>query len=265
MNGDDLNEIYKLLRGSRSAQLILDARSCFLDGKMVRAHALVLEAREAYSMSRSQLLKQQLDDEEGGDKPKKKRSLFGKGKAATADAETRKAKRKQGKVLKILEAIDDVLPQLEKLAERERVRDEQAYDVDDDDTLYDTQSTGSWEETTVSNVPGATADSIVHSIDLNDDFCDAFRVADRDEELVVIARHFGFVEVNDESDIHVDSIYYIRTSDRTYLIRTKPDALEGDDVTIEGALDGKAMKPFPRRRFVRLGKKKRMVLLTKRL
>ena len=56
--------------------------------------------------------------------------------------------------------------------------------------------------------------------------------------------------------------YYIRSGEKSYLIRTMPDTATRQDVPIQGATDGQSMKPFSRKAFVKLGKKRKMVLLT---
>ena len=46
MDVDDFQELYKFLRGSKSANPVLDARALFLDNKFDEAYAKLAEARE---------------------------------------------------------------------------------------------------------------------------------------------------------------------------------------------------------------------------
>ena len=58
MNADDFQDLYKLLRGSKSAFGVLDARTLFIEKKMRAALAKMVDSRESYSTSRSRLMKQ---------------------------------------------------------------------------------------------------------------------------------------------------------------------------------------------------------------
>ncbi|MEM1070543.1 MAG: hypothetical protein AAGI63_16695, partial [Planctomycetota bacterium] len=109
MNADDFQELYKLLRGIKSAMPVLDAKALYSDRKMVAALDRLTYARETFLESRSRLLKQ--DVEKQVDK-----------KAKDADRQIKKLKRKQDKLIEIAKAFDELLEHVEKLAVRERER-----------------------------------------------------------------------------------------------------------------------------------------------
>jgi hypothetical protein len=57
MNPDQFQDLYKLLRGSRAATDVLDARALFMENKLPLAQSKILAAREANAECRSRLLK----------------------------------------------------------------------------------------------------------------------------------------------------------------------------------------------------------------
>lgn len=266
MNADDLQELYKLLRGSRSATMVLDARTLFLERNWTKAQKLLLEAREAYSESRMRLLKQDPDKET-------------KGKGKEADREARRLKRKQEKAREILEAFDELAPQLEKLARREQERaakekPESTADVASVQSAPQPPATSAIEpaatlspsvESPAAESPAEEQDAnikvaIARSADVTEAFASEFRDSSGDERLDVIGRYFGFREVATESDIHSDALYFIRSGEKSFLIRTLDST--PDEVPMASAIDDAPMKPFTARAFIKLGKKRKMVLLT---
>jgi hypothetical protein len=254
MNADDLQELYKLLRGSRAAMLVLDVRTLFLEKQMIKAHALLLESRDLYSESRTRLLRQDPDAQT-------------KAKGKEAERQAKRLKRKQEKTRDILKVFDELAEQLQKFSERERQKQEkpaaQAKEIAEtgaDRPRPDASGVGDSFE---------PADDAVEMIvarpsDLADDFVNAFGSASGDQQLEVISRHFGFQEVTSAADIHSDALYYIRTSDKSFLVRTLETTSPAERVALAGAIDDQSMKPLSREAFVRLGKKRKMVLLTTR-
>ncbi len=109
MDADDFQDLYKLLRGSRSAMAVLDARALYLEKKMAESLAKLVHARDSFVESRSRLLKQDVEKQVDA-------------KAKDADLQIKKLKRKQDKVLETVKGFDELLPALEKLVEREKAR-----------------------------------------------------------------------------------------------------------------------------------------------
>ncbi len=249
MNADDLQELYKLLRGSRSAMIVLDARAQFADRQWEKALALLQEARDTYAESRTRLLRQDPEDVRGKDQD--------------AQRQTRRIKRKQDKVREILDTFDELLPQLEKLAKRQQQRDEKQV----------TAPTLAAEE---SSAPVADADqepqqppdvddfSVARPADVTDEFATAFLQSTGDDQLGLISRYFGFREVSSDRDIHADALYFIRSGEKSFLVRTLGNATSDTEVTLASAIDETPMKPFQPKAFIKLGKKRKMVLLTTR-
>ena len=96
MNAEDFQDLYKLLRGSRSAFGVLDARTLFIEKEIGNALAKVQESRDSYEQSRSRLMKR--PPEEQVDKS-----------APDADRQIRRLERKQTKVREIMKKFDEVL------------------------------------------------------------------------------------------------------------------------------------------------------------
>ena len=46
MNADDLQSLYKLVRGNKAATVVLDAHAAYLDKRNSVAHTKLIEARE---------------------------------------------------------------------------------------------------------------------------------------------------------------------------------------------------------------------------
>jgi hypothetical protein len=254
MNADDLQELYKLLRGSRAAMLVLDVRTLFLEKQMIKAHALLLESRELYAESRTRLLRQDPDAQT-------------KAKGKEAERQAKRLKRKQEKTREILKAFDELAEHLEKFAEREKQKQEsttaRTVEIEEPGTDQRGPDTSGVADS-FEPAEDAAETIVARPSDVSDDFAVAFRSAGGDEQLEVISRHFGFQEVTSAEDIHSNALYYIRTSDKSFLVRTLKSSRPAELVTLAGVIDDQSMKPLSRDAFVRLGKQRKMVLLTTR-
>lgn len=273
MTADDIQDLYKLLRGSRSAMLVLDAKALFLDRQWSSCLALLKEARESFAESRSRLLKQDPEKE-------------AKGKGKDAERSVRRLKRKQEKVREILDGFDEMFPQLEKLAKREQQRQardgseveetiasdesakEESWNPDSESSDSDFESSDSdqveWDSSEHEAAEISESAELARPSDLDSDFADAYRASVGDEQLLVIGRQFGFREVMSENDIHSNALYFIRSGTKSFLIRTLEGASSGDQISLASAIDDTPMKPFAPKAFLKLGKKRKMVLLTSR-
>ncbi len=251
MDADDFQDLYKLLRGSRSAIAVLDARALYLENRMVASLEKLVYARESFVETRSRLInqdvKQQVDS-----------------KAKDADLQIKKLKRKQDKVLDTVKGFDELLPALEKLAEREKAR--KAKEAADHSAAVDLPEHAESEvqqEPLGGGQPAADS-AVARSADVSQAFIESFQGVEGDELLDVISDQFGFREVQSEQDILGDALYYIQTSKGNFLVVTPATEEMTDSITLTSAIDGKPIKPFSRKAFLQLGRRRRMVLLTKR-
>jgi hypothetical protein len=241
MDADDFQNLYKMLRGSRSALAVLDARAFYSDHKMVEAHEKLSYARDLFLESRSRLLKQDVEDQVDP-------------KAKDADKQIKKLKRKQEKLLKTVEVFEELLPTLEKLASRERQRLAQ-----EASTAAETDEAAASE-----SVESETDPAIARPTAVSPEFVDAFANAVGDERLDLINDRFGFREVQSESDIHADALYFIHTGDQSLLVRTPAIEESAAILAVVNAVDDRPVKPFSREAFLKLGARRKMVLLTTR-
>ncbi len=267
MNADDLHDLYKMLRGSRSALMVLDARGLFMDRQYEKALALLVESRDAFAESRTRLMKQ--DAEAEGAKTK------GKDKAKNKEAEraARRIKRKQDKVKEILDTFDELVPQVEKLAKRRADR-QPTEKVDAAPEAAEPSEAAESNAESIGQSGGGSGRQVLdlprtssipaRPSEVTREFSEAFRASSGDQQLGVISQFFGFCEVQSESDIHADALYYIRSGEKSFLIRTLADASVAGEITMATAIDSKPMKPFKPKAFLKLGKKRKMVLLTSR-
>ena len=58
MDADDFQDLYKLLRGSRCATAVLDARALFVERRMEQSLLKMSEARASFAESRHRVLRQ---------------------------------------------------------------------------------------------------------------------------------------------------------------------------------------------------------------
>ncbi len=238
MDADDFQEIYKLLRGSRSAMAVLDARALFLDQKMSEAYDKLTYARETFLETRSRLLNQDVEKQVDP-------------KAKDAARQVKKLKRKQEKLQDVLEAFDELLPGLEKSANREKARKaKEAEDVraraEDDSAVVSGEG------------------RVARPAEIGEDFIRGFVDSSGDQRLAVISGRFGFREVQSEQDIYGDTLYFIQFSDNSYLVRTPASEEMSEHIKLVSVVDARPFKPFSREAFVKLGTDRKMVMLTHR-
>jgi len=242
MDADDFQDLYKLLRGSRSAMVVLDSRALFLDNKMVEAHEKLLEARESFLESRSRLLKQDLEKQVDP-------------KAKDAAQQIKKLKRKKKKVVETVELFDELMPALERLANRGK-----AQQVSDSGH----EQPGTEDAERLQSGSAESEAIAAQGADVSREFLSAYASASGDERLAVISRRFGFREVQSEEEIYPDALYYIQTDQQSFLVRTPATEEMGEEVALVNMVDDRPIKPFSRTAFVKLGAERKMVLLTKK-
>ena len=243
MDADDFQDLYKLLRGSRSALAVLDARALYMEQKMADAYDKLSYARATFVESRSRLLKQDVEKQVDA-------------KTKDAEKQIKKLKRKQDKLLDTLKGFDELLPPLEKLANREKAKQAKAESESSDRILQRADE--------LPPSPPAANDNIARPIDVSKDFMDAYCSAAGDEQLDVINGRFGFREVQSESEIHGDALYFIRTSQQSLLVCTPASDEMTETIVLASAVDDRPIKPCSREAFMKLGTRRKMVLLTKK-
>ena len=238
MNADDFQDLYKLLRGSKSAMPVLDAKALYQERKMVAATEKLAYARETFLESRSRLIKQ--DVEKQVDK-----------KAKDADRQIKKLKRKQEKLLDVVKAFDELLPQLEKSAERERQRSRKK----------EAAASAVAELKKLQERRDQLTAKLARRCDLPDGFALAFSKADGDQQLDLVWEHFRFEEVKADEDIFGESLYLIRTDQQSFLVCTPSEDQMISSFVVASVVDNRRIKPFSRSDFLELGKRSKMVLL----
>lgn len=272
MEADDFQDLYKLIRGNRAAAAVTDAQSLFMEKRMVEAHTKLLFAHEAYLESRSRTIKQDIAKQVDP-------------KAKDAEKQIQKLQRKRDKVLDGVKKFEELIPRMEKLANREREKQEkraaaESVESTPKESTEESASISEQQESRDANpsdgeaaVTEGTAEpkpdalgssEIARPADLSDEFIAAFEASDGETQMDVIFSAFDFLEVQTEEDIHGDALYYIRTSDSGYLVRTpNADQME-ETITLVMVVDDRSIKPFKRSKFLKLGKTRKMVLLTQK-
>ncbi|TWT49472.1 hypothetical protein Pla22_46690 [Rubripirellula amarantea] len=293
MLAEDINDLYKLLRGNKAAAKVLEARTLAFDGK----HELVIEklndALDSYKASRSRFLKPGAADQ-----------ITGKG--ADADRQRRTAERKYEKTIEVIKAFEELMPTIEKLAERDRKRAEResakqgsaspqtqspseeepaASKIADDDSDDDSSPENSGAENSgaedscaedsgdgdtgvkdhADSNPESSAEAAPASTaNLDQAFVDAYSKAEGDEVFDVVLSRFDFREIASEGDVHSSALYLINNSDQLYLVETKKIDSATQTVAMTDIIKDKPVKPFKLAQFVKLGKDRKMVMLTQR-
>jgi hypothetical protein len=240
-----------------------------MEKKMVEAHTKLLFAQETYVESRSRTIKQDVAKQVDP-------------KAKDAEKQIKKLQRKKDKVLDGVKKFEELMPQLEKLANREREKQEKLGAAEPTETTEEREEPASNAtesgdasqpdvETAKSGTTAVEPESrksnsfeIARSADLTDEFIAAFQASDGETQMDVIFSAFNFLEVQTEEDIHGDALYYIRTSDSGYLVRTPSADEMGATITLVTVVDDRPIKPFKRKKFLKLGTTRKMVLLTRK-
>ena len=247
MNAEDFQQLYKLLRGSKSAFAVLDARTLFLEKKLDSCLAKMQEASDAYRQSRTRLMRQ--DPEKDIDP-----------KAADADRQKRRLKRKQDKVREIFGMFDEMLPKLDELVKRAAEKQRKVAATTQNESDESDELSSQSEPNDQGEI--RRIDRPVTPADVSDEFAARFLQCYGDRQLELISRSFGFRPVEDEEDIYPNAVYFIKIKDESFLVHTRDESQLVDSVPLVSAVDQVPMKTYTREAFVRLGMRRRMVLLT---
>ncbi|MGB7344545.1 MAG: hypothetical protein WBD20_10050 [Pirellulaceae bacterium] len=247
MNAEEYQDLYKLLRGSKSAFTVLDARTLFIEKKTAQSLEKIQEARAAYEQSRSRMMKQpaakQVDP-----------------KAADADRQIKRIERKQDKVKEILKAFDEMMPKLQKLVDREGTPKKAEAEVDPESKPIEVPRPSA--DSLASDLEHGTYERPANRNDLTELFIARFNQLEGDEQLLWIGKHFGFREIKGDEDVHPDSLYFIKIQDESFLVQTRSAEDLKDGIPLFSVACNIPMKTYTREAFVRLGQRRRMVLLT---
>lgn len=265
---EQLDDLYKLLRGSRSATLVLDARALFQDDKFAEALDKLVDAREAFMESRSRLLRQDADKEFDGTS---KDDAIGR----------KKLVRKQDKTRESLKAFDDLVPKIERFAKQQAARSgptepsRKPTAKPESVTKTDASPAGDRGPNEPDSVVKKTSQPagrdpepppksiLVTPADITPEFVARYVAASRDEQLDVINQTFGFREVRSEDDLYPSAVYFVYLSERSHLIRTPLTAAFGSQIDVTSLVNKQSVGPFSKAEFLELGATRRMVLLTK--
>lgn len=233
MEADDFQNLYKMVRGTRSAMVVLDAGTLHSEGKMIEAHEKLAEARELFLDGRMRLITQDVEQQ-----------IDPKSKPKDADKQLVKLKRKQEKLRNAKKAFDELMAGLEKAADRQRQKLEKQAAAEAEARRAEVEKTLARQE------------------QITKDFRYAFKSASGEESLDLIGGEFGFQPVMSEADIHADALYFIHTGGQSLIVRTPAREKLAATLSVVSAVDDRRIKPFTREAFLKLGKSRKMVLLT---
>ena len=177
-------------------------------------------------------------------------------KAPDAAKQIKRIERKQEKVNEILKAFDEMLPKLQKLVDRQKPKS------GDDSDASSVKSPASSDRADDPVVEAGVYERPASRDDLTQIFIDRFNQIDGDDQLTWIGKHFGFRPVETEEDIYADSLYFIKIEDETFLVQTGGADEMGNEVPLISVNNNVPMKTYTKEAFVRLGTRRRMVLLT---
>lgn len=244
MSVDDLQALYSELRGSRSAPAIMDARAFFLERQMQDAHAKLQEAYDKYHESRQRILRQ--DPEKHVD-----------AKAKDRDQQIRRLKRKQEKAREIVGLFEEYLKQLQRLAEKEKTKE---------DSKAQSQSVNTETENTSpaisSEVQGAGSHvAVVKKDSIDEGMLEHFSALIGDRQLEFVSSQFSFIPLLEITDVRSDAVYLLRKRDRCLLLNAETDPTDDSVllcVDLNNANNHIQLSPEA---MVRLSKKRKLVLL----
>lgn len=245
MTVDDLQDLYGELRGSRSAPAIMDARAHFLERQWQDALDSLNDAYQTYCESRQRILRQ--DPEKQVD-----------AKAADRDRQVRRLKRKQDKAREIIETFETYLPQLAKLAEKERAKEE----AKNQSVVVAEIDSPSESDPPIEAGATVTGDGTIVSKDAIDGaWLKQFALLIGDRQLEFVGSRFGFRALADPADVKPDAVYLLRKSERCFLLHAEPIADDPSRLNCVDICSAKNHVELSFQRMVRLSEKRKLVLL----
>lgn len=247
MTVDDLQDLYSELRGSRSAPAIMDARAFFLERQWTESHAKLTEAYEKYSESRQRILRQ--DPEKQVD-----------AKAKDRDRQVRRLQRKREKAMEIIEKFEEFLPQLERLAEKAKAKEDakEKKPVEEQAVTTELESaaqSGNAQPASNPEICTITKESIDAA------FLKQFSDLIGDRQLEFVGNRYDFRPLDEPEDAFADALYLLRKGERCLLIHASPSPDQPGKlhcVDINNAKNHVTLSP---RAMVKLSQKRKLVLL----
>lgn len=227
---DDLQNLYGELRGSRSGPAIMDARAFFLERQMQDAHEKLLEAYETYRESRQRVLRQ--DPEKAVD-----------AKAPDRDRQIRRLQRKQEKAREILKTFETFLSELEKLAGKEKAREDakaQAAAV------------------------AAAAERTVGKDAITKPMLKVFHELIGDRQLEFVSDRFDFKPLESVGDVVAGAVYLYRKGERCLLVHVQRTSDGGETLEMVDLCNADNRIELSAEQMVGLSVKRRLVLLLQR-
>lgn len=252
MIADDLQQLYMLLRGSRSAIQVLDAKAFVQENNFVAAHEKLIDSRESYMESRSRLMKQDA-------------ATMYKGKSKEDERNRRTLLRKQEKTREILKAFEELMPVIEKLSKRQQQAAAAEAEAARIDAVEKNEPEVDCELPEDAPENDAAIELLATPADISESFARSYRDAVGEEKLDVINDRFGFRQVTSDDDIYPNAVYFIRTSQQMFLVHTPVILDGGEPIELASLAERQNLQPFSRSDFLKLGARRKMVLLTKRL
>lgn len=209
----------------------MDARAFFLERQMQDAHEKLLEAYEGYRESRQRILRQ--DPEKQFD-----------AKTPDRDRQIRRLKRKQEKARELIEQFEDYVSQLEKLAGKERAREEA--------------------RSPVADVGADSAVAHVAKDSITRPMLKVFHELIGDRQIEFVSDRFDFKPLESESDLVSDAVYLYRKGDRCLLVHvTHSDTGDGSFDVVD-LCNSKNRIVLAAEKLLALSANRRLVLLLER-
>lgn len=246
MTVDDLQDLYSELRGSRSAPAIMDARAHFLERQWGDALSKLTEAYEKYCETRQRILRQ--DPEKQVD-----------AKAKDRDRQIRRLMRKQDKAREIIGKLETYLPQLEKLAEKEKAKEHaKQIAAEEDSSASDVPADSVPADASVSDAEAINKESI------DPQFLQHFSELIGDRQLDLVSSQFDFRPLDDPDDVAADAVYLLRKGDRCLLVHADVSADDAKKLKCVDIDNAKNRVELSRNAMVRLSQKRKLVLLIRK-
>lgn len=238
MDADDFEALYRELRGSRSSHPIMDAKSAFTDRDYERSQSLLTEAYETYKESRQRILRQD---------PEKQVEA----KAPDRERQVRRLKRKQEKAQELIDQFEKLLPQLEKLVDRQRARQQRAVEK--------TRQLPS--EDPAPSKPSVDEELAAKRLSVHPDFEKHFVETRGDDQLAVVSKHYAFRAVSRETDVQTGHLYLLRDGGRSVLIVAEKNPLAENELLCIDYFDPAMTVPMSPATMVQLSENRKLVML----
>lgn len=162
-------------------------------------------------------------------------------------------------------AAEATKEEVERLANKQEKYRRALAKFDDVLTALNRQIAAQRPHTVPSSAPDQSADKSPDLPQLPADVIFAYECADsRDAKFQVLRRYFEVQQVAADHTIQKNNCYFLRDNDRDYFIRIAVDELPRNDIALADAISGKHLISLSKRKFLELGKRRRLVQLEPR-